>query len=270
MGQICTANCALLQRRDRAAHRPSIAEPEHVAERRGKARPRARRHHAGRSRRPAGRGAEHLRVIRGHPRRTPQTTIEVLTPDFSASEGASKGWSRPSPTVFHHNLETGRASTSRSAPAPLLPLDPADAAGEGTRPGRCSPSPAHCSGGARNGMKVLALRDDLRSADVDFLPIGQYLQPDQGSTPVEPLRAADAVKVLRPGRQDQRVPAVSSSRSPVNTPRRRGFRRPQGRRLASMLTCSSSGTSACRPDVRTGQRPRGVSKIPAQTSGHEA
>ena len=108
---------------------------------------------------------------------TPGTTIEVLTPDFLRKDGAVETVVAARPDVFNHNLETvpSRYLTVRPgaryfASIRLLQqvkeLDPQMFTKSGIMVGL---------GEERN--EVLQLMDDLRAADVDFLTIGQYLQP---------------------------------------------------------------------------------------------
>jgi lipoyl synthase len=107
----------------------------------------------------------------------PQTTIEVLVPDFLRKEGALEIVVAAKPDVFNHNLETVPSNYLTVRPGAryfhsirLLQrakeLDPALFTKSGIMVGL---------GEERN--EVLQLMDDLRSADVDFLTIGQYLQP---------------------------------------------------------------------------------------------
>jgi lipoic acid synthetase len=129
----------------------------------------------------AGHFAEVIRAIRA---RTPATTIEVLTPDFLRKQGAVETVVAARPDVFNHNLETvpSRYLTVRPgaryfASLRLLQrvkeLDPSLFTKSGVMVGL---------GEERN--EVLQLMDDLRSADVDFLTIGQYLQPTRKHHPV--------------------------------------------------------------------------------------
>ncbi|TMJ02607.1 MAG: lipoyl synthase [Alphaproteobacteria bacterium] len=123
-------------------------------------------------------GAAHFAaVIRAIRAATPQTTIEVLTPDFLRKDGAAEIVVAARPDVFNHNLETVpskyltvRPGARYFASVRLLQqvkeLDPAMFTKSGIMVGL---------GEERN--EVLALMDDLRAADVDFLTIGQYLQP---------------------------------------------------------------------------------------------
>jgi lipoyl synthase len=123
-------------------------------------------------------GAEHFaQVIRAIRATTPRTTIEVLTPDFLRKEGAAEIVVAAKPDVFNHNLETvpskyltvrpgARYFASIRLLQQVKELDPAMFTKSGIMVGL---------GEERN--EVLALMDDLRAADVDFLTIGQYLQP---------------------------------------------------------------------------------------------
>ncbi|TCT12389.1 lipoic acid synthetase [Tepidamorphus gemmatus] len=125
--------------------------------------------------------AETIRAIR---RRTPATTIEVLTPDFLRKEGALEIVVEARPDVFNHNLETVPSLYLTVRPGAryfhsirllqrVKELDPAIFTKSGIMVGL---------GETRN--EVLQLMDDLRSADVDFLTIGQYLQPTRKHHPV--------------------------------------------------------------------------------------
>jgi lipoic acid synthetase len=123
-------------------------------------------------------GAGHFaRVIRAIRNAAPDTTIEVLTPDFLRKPNGAEIVAAARPDVFNHNLET----------VPRLYL--------GVRPGaryyqslrlldrvkQIDPSIFTKSGlmvglGEQRG-ELMQVMDDLRVADVDFLTIGQYLQP---------------------------------------------------------------------------------------------
>jgi lipoyl synthase len=130
-------------------------------------------------------GAEHFaQVIRAIRRRTPQTTIEVLTPDFLRKDGALEIVVAAKPDVFNHNLETVPSKYLKVRPGAryfhsirllqrVKELDPTMFTKSGIMVGL---------GEERN--EVLQLMDDLRSADVDFLTIGQYLQPSRKHHPV--------------------------------------------------------------------------------------
>ena len=123
-------------------------------------------------------GAGHFaRTIRAIRALSPATTIEVLTPDFLRKDGALEIVIEAKPDVFNHNLETVPSHYLTVRPGAryfhslrLLQrakeIDAAVFTKSGIMVGL---------GEARN--EVLQVMDDLRSADVDFLTIGQYLQP---------------------------------------------------------------------------------------------
>jgi lipoyl synthase len=123
-------------------------------------------------------GAKHFaQTIRAIRRTAPGTTIEVLTPDFLRKRGALEVVVEARPDVFNHNLETVPSKYLSVRPGAryfhslrLLQrakeLDPAIFTKSGVMVGL---------GEERN--EVLQMMDDLRSAEVDFLTIGQYLQP---------------------------------------------------------------------------------------------
>jgi lipoic acid synthetase len=117
---------------------------------------------------------------------TPSTTIEVLTPDFlKKGDGALETVIAARPDVFNHNLETvpslyltirpgARYFHSLRLLQRAKEIDPAMFTKSGIMVGL---------GEKRN--EVLQLMDDLRSAEVDFLTIGQYLQPTRKHAAVD-------------------------------------------------------------------------------------
>ncbi len=123
-------------------------------------------------------GAGHFAaVIRAIRARSPETTIEVLTPDFLRKDGALEIVVEAKPDVFNHNLETVPSLYLTVRPGAryfhsirllqrVKELDRQMFTKSGIMVGL---------GEARN--EVQQVMDDLRSADVDFLTIGQYLQP---------------------------------------------------------------------------------------------
>jgi lipoic acid synthetase len=130
-------------------------------------------------------GAAHFAaVIRATRTRCPATTIEVLTPDFLRKEGAVETVVAARPDVFNHNLETVPSKYLTVRPGAryfvsirllqrVKELDPAMFSKSGIMVGL---------GEERN--EILQVMDDLRAADVDFLTIGQYLQPTRKHHPV--------------------------------------------------------------------------------------
>jgi lipoic acid synthetase len=123
-------------------------------------------------------GARHFaQVIEAIRRASAQTTIEVLTPDFLRKPGALEIVVAARPDVFNHNLETVPSKYLTVRPGAryfhsirLLQRAKELDAGLFTKSGIMV-------GLGEERYEVLQLMDDLRSADVDFLTIGQYLQP---------------------------------------------------------------------------------------------
>jgi lipoic acid synthetase len=142
-------------------------------------------------------GAGHFAaVIRAIRARSPASTIEVLTPDFLRKPGAAATVVAARPDVFNHNLETvpSRYLTVRPGARyfhsirllqQVKELDPLMFTKSGIMLGL---------GETRN--EVLQVMDDLRSADVDFLTIGQYLQPTRKHHPVERYVPPDEFKAF--------------------------------------------------------------------------
>jgi len=130
-------------------------------------------------------GAGHFaKVIEAIRAQAPTTTIEILTPDFLRKERALERVLEAKPDVFNHNLETVPSLYLRVRPGAryyhslrLLErakeVEPAVFTKSGIMVGL---------GEARD--EVLQVMDDLRSAGVDFLTIGQYLQPTRKHHPV--------------------------------------------------------------------------------------
>jgi lipoic acid synthetase len=126
---------------------------------------------------PDGGAGQFVRCIEAIRDVTPGTTIEILTPDFLRKKGAIEAVARARPDVFNHNLETVprlyhevRPGSRYFASLNLLwrvkQIDPGMFTKSGLMVGL---------GESRD--EVMQVMDDLREADVDFLTIGQYLQP---------------------------------------------------------------------------------------------
>ncbi|EIM76876.1 lipoyl synthase [Nitratireductor aquibiodomus RA22] len=131
-------------------------------------------------------GAQHFADVIGAIRAaSPETTIEILTPDFLRKDGALEVVVAAKPDVFNHNLETVPGNYLKVRPGAryfhslrllqqVKELDPTMFTKSGIMVGL---------GEERN--EVLQLMDDLRSANVDFMTIGQYLQPTRKHHPVK-------------------------------------------------------------------------------------
>ena len=131
-------------------------------------------------------GARHFAdVITEIRNQAPGTTIEILTPDFLRKDGALEIVVEARPDVFNHNLETvpslylsirpgARYFHSMRLLQRVKELDPAMFTKSGIMVGL-----------GEKREEVLQLMDDLRVADVDFLTIGQYLQPTRKHAAVD-------------------------------------------------------------------------------------
>ncbi len=123
-------------------------------------------------------GAAHFAAVIENMRElAPKTTIEILTPDFMNKDGAIETVTVAKPDVFNHNIETvprlyptirpgARYFTSLELLSRVKKLDPELFTKSGLMVGL-----------GESKEEVAQLMDDLRAADVDFLTIGQYLQP---------------------------------------------------------------------------------------------
>ena len=109
--------------------------------------------------------------------KSPMTTVEVLTPDFLRKDGALETVVAARPDVFNHNLETtpSRYLTVRPGARYFHSIRLLQRVKELDRQIFTKSGIMVGLGETRN--EVLQLMDDLRTADVDFLTIGQYLQP---------------------------------------------------------------------------------------------
>ena len=123
-------------------------------------------------------GADHfVSTITDIRKYSPNTSIEILTPDFLKKDGALEKVINAKPDVFNHNLETvprlypsvrpgARYFHSLSLLAKIKEVDPNIFTKSGIMVGL---------GESQN--EIYQVMDDMRSADIDFLTIGQYLQP---------------------------------------------------------------------------------------------
>ncbi len=131
-------------------------------------------------------GAEHIaQTIRAVRHQNPNTTVEVLTPDFLGKGDAANAVFEAAPDVFNHNLETVPHLYPTVRPGAryytsLRLLDDAK---------RANPQIFTKSGlmvGLGETMNdVRQVMDDLRAANVDFLTVGQYLQPTAKHHPID-------------------------------------------------------------------------------------
>lgn len=140
-------------------------------------------------------GAEHfaqtIRAIRGL---NPETTIEILTPDFLRKPGAAERVIDARPDVFNHNLETvprlylsirpgARYYHSLRLLERVKERDPSQFTKSGIMVGL-----------GETKEEVMQVMDDMRSAGIDFLTIGQYLQPTRKHAAVDRFVTPDEFK----------------------------------------------------------------------------
>jgi lipoic acid synthetase len=180
MGDTCTRACAFCNVKTGLPGPLDVAEPAHVAaatEKLGLA-------HVvvtsvDRDDLDDGGAAHFAAVIRAIRERCPNTTIEVLTPDFLRKAGAVEIVVAARPDVFNHNLETvpSKYLTVRPGARYFASLRLLQRAKEIDRHIFTKSGLMVGLGEERN--EVVQVMDDLRSADVDFLTIGQYLQPSR-------------------------------------------------------------------------------------------
>lgn len=186
LGSVCTRSCAFCNVK---TGRPDLLdphEPERLADGIGKL---GLEHvvitSVDRDDLPDG-GAEHFaRCIQEIRKAAPNTTIEILTPDFLKKEGAVEVVVAAKPDVYNHNIETvpslyqsirpgARYFHSLNVLHSVKKLDPTIFTKSGIMVGL-----------GETTEEILQVMDDLRAANVDFMTIGQYLQPTKKHAPVD-------------------------------------------------------------------------------------
>ena len=195
MGDTCTRACAFCNVRTGLPGALDAGEPDHV----GEAVAKLGLHHVvvtsvDRDDLADGGAAHFAATIRAIRRLAPGTTVEVLTPDFLRKPGALETVVEARPDVFNHNLET--------VPSLYLSVRPGARSFHSMRllqrvkelDGSIFTKSGIMVGLGEVRTEVLQVMDDLRSADVDFLTIGQYLQPTRKHHPVMGFVTPDEFK----------------------------------------------------------------------------
>ncbi|MEY4269700.1 MAG: hypothetical protein RLZZ58_916 [Pseudomonadota bacterium] len=179
LGDTCTRACAFCNVKTGMPRAVDNLEPAHVAEAAAKL---GLEHivitSVDRDDLPDGGASQFVRVIQELRRTTPATTIEILTPDFrNKPESAVAAIVDARPDVYNHNLETvprlyptirpgARYYASLRLLESVKRRDPSIFTKSGVMLGL-----------GEERMELHQVMDDMRSADVDFLTMGQYLQP---------------------------------------------------------------------------------------------
>ena len=157
-------------------------------------------------------GANHFyEVIIETKKQNPETTIEVLTPDFLRKEDSYKKVIEAKPDVFNHNIETVpglyrqvRPGSRYFSSVELLKNTKKIDKNIFTKSGLMV-------GLGENKDEIIQVMDDLRSADVDFLTIGQYLQPSVKHHPLDRYYTLEEFDELKKIAESKGFLLVSSS-----------------------------------------------------------
>jgi lipoic acid synthetase len=179
LGDTCTRACAFCNVKTGMPRAVDPLEPEHVAVAAAEL---GLQHivvtSVDRDDLPDGGASQFVKVIQALRRNTPSTTIEILTPDFrNKAQAAVESIVEAGPDVYNHNLETVprlyptiRPGARYYASLRLLESvkrhDPSIFTKSGVMTGL-----------GEQRLEVHQVMDDMRSADIDFLTMGQYLQP---------------------------------------------------------------------------------------------
>ena len=157
-------------------------------------------------------GAEHfVRTIKAIRKASPATTIEILTPDFLKKDGALERVVEAQPDVFNHNLET--------VPALYLKIRPGARYFHSLRllqrvkelDKNMFTKSGSMVGLGETREQVMQVMDDMRSANIDFITIGQYLQPSRKHAAIDRFVTPDEFKAYETTAYSKGFLMVSSS-----------------------------------------------------------
>ncbi len=195
LGDICTRACAFCNIKTGLGRPVDPLEPQHVAE---AVRDMKLEHvvitSVDRDDLDDGGASQFVKVIEALRREAPNTTVEILTPDFRNKPGALEMVVTAKPDVYNHNLETvprlyptirpgARYFHSLRLLERVKVLDPTIFTKSGIMVGL-----------GEDKIEVQQVMDDMRSADIDFLTIGQYLQPTPRHAPIDRFITPDEFK----------------------------------------------------------------------------
>ena len=143
-------------------------------------------------------GSEHFyKVVKSIREKNPKTSIEVLTPDFLRKGEAYKKILKADLDVFNHNIETVPRLYTKVRPGARY-----FASLELLKNAKIFNKKVFTKSGIMVGLgetkeEVIQVMDDLRSAEVDFITIGQYLQPSTKHHPLEKYYHPDEFKEFK-------------------------------------------------------------------------
>lgn len=157
-------------------------------------------------------GAGHIAAVIGAIRKaSPTTTVEVLTPDFLRKDGALEQVVAAKPDVFNHNLET--------VPHLYLAIRPGARYFHSLRllqqvkelDGEIFTKSGLMVGLGEKRDDIMQVMDDMRAADIDFITIGQYLQPTSKHAAIDRFVTPDEFKALEKTAYSKGFSMVSAS-----------------------------------------------------------
>jgi lipoic acid synthetase len=142
-------------------------------------------------------GAAHFAaVVRAIRQASPQTTVEILTPDFMRKDGAAEAVIESKPDVFNHNLETVPRLYLKIRPGARYFHSPRLLQQVKERDPEQFTKSGLMVGLGETKEEVMQVMDDMRSAGVDFITIGQYLQPTRKHAPVDRFVSPEEFQAL--------------------------------------------------------------------------
>jgi len=216
---------------------------------------------------PDGGASQFVRVIEALRKRTPKTTIEILTPDFrNKAQEAVKAIVAVRPDVYNHNLETvprlypsirpgARYYHSLRLLEQVKTLDPAIFTKSGLMVGL-----------GEERLELHQVMDDLRTAGIDFLTIGQYLQPTPRHAAVQEYVAPgtfDALAAIARAKGFSLVAASPLTRSSHHAGK--DFARLRAARQSHAAGNGSAASPSPMPEELQIARIRCINAKPAQT-----
>ena len=157
-------------------------------------------------------GASHFaNVVKAIKLKNPSTTVEILTPDFLRKKDSYKIVVNSNPDVFNHNLETVPSLYLKVRPGSRYFQSLNLLANVKLNNSKIFTKSGLMVGMGENKDELCQVMDDLRCADVDFLTIGQYLQPTPRHYPIKRFVTPEEFKVFEEIAYSKGFLMVSSS-----------------------------------------------------------